>query len=309
MKNIDKLDKWHEKISSIEKLKIEDVKELYKKANMSSDINIKKIYMDKIILGTLYVVYDYIKRNDIMFCSSSFDMDDIISSFNEVWINKIYNGDLSKTDSFSKLFTTTFFNEVYKNLCNDEIIISEQFGVTTRCLIDLLNIYIYLKNSGKDFDHNSFISKYKEYNKCFYYDNLVIENLIPLLDKIYTNLSINIDCTLNISRKKLHEFIRIIINIGMFDRLNNNFNDEVNDEDKVIEKIYNEKFIEDVDSVLIDERRRSIIHERFGLDGGEPEILKMVGKKNNKSAERIRQIEYQSLRWLRKSKKIRNYIR
>ena len=77
--------------------------------------------MDKIILGTLYVVFDYIKRNDIeMFYSSSFDMDDIISSFNEVWINKIYNGDLLRVDSFSNIFTASFFSEVYKNLCNDE---------------------------------------------------------------------------------------------------------------------------------------------------------------------------------------------
>ena len=45
MKNISKLEKWQKKISSIERLKIEEAKELYKKANMSSDINIKKIYL------------------------------------------------------------------------------------------------------------------------------------------------------------------------------------------------------------------------------------------------------------------------
>ena len=144
MKDISKLDKWYQKISSIEKLKIDEAKELYKKAKMSSDVNTKKIFMDKIILGTLYVVFDYVKRNDIeMFYSSSFDMDDIISSFNEVWINKIYNGDLLRVDSFSNIFTTSFFSEVYKNLCNDEIVIKEQFGIPIECLTDLLSIYIY----------------------------------------------------------------------------------------------------------------------------------------------------------------------
>ena len=309
MKNISKLEKWQKKISSIERLKIEEAKELYKKANMSSDINIKKIYMDKIILGTLYVVYDYIKRNDIeMFCSFSFDMDDIISSFNEVWINKIYNGNLLKVDSFSNIFTTSFFREVYKNLCEDEIVINEQFGISTECLIDLLSSYIYLKNSGKNLNANDLISKCKEYNKWFCYGTVDVENVIPLLDKIYTNLNIKNECTLNIAKTKIYEFIRVIINIGMFDRLNNNFKDEINYEDKVVEKIYNEKFKKDVDSVLIDERKKSIIHERFGLDSGKPETLEMVGKRHSLTKSRIGQIEAKSLRCLRRSAKIRNYI-
>ena len=116
MKSIDKLEKWYEEIASMERLKIEEVKELYEKANMVTDINLKKTYMDKIILGTLYVVYDYIKRNDIeVFCSSSFDMDDIISSFNEVWINKIYNGDLLKLTVF-RIFLQLHFLVKYTKI-------------------------------------------------------------------------------------------------------------------------------------------------------------------------------------------------
>ena len=309
MKNISKLEKWPKKISSIERLKIEEAKELYKKANMFSDTNLKKIYMDKLILGTLYVVYEYIKRNDIeMFCSSSFDMDDIISSFNKVWINKIYNGDLLKVENYSNIFTATFFNEVCKNLCTDEISINEQFGFSTDGLIDLLSSYIYLKNSGKNFNANDLISKCKEYNKWFYYSTLAVENIIPLLNKIYANLNIGDDCTLSIPKTKIYQFIRVIINAGMFDRLTNNFCDEINYENKVIEKIYNEKFKEDVDSVLIDERKKSIIHERFGLDSGEPETLEMVGKRHSLTKSRVGQIEAKSLRYLRRNAKIRNYI-
>ena len=42
MKSIDKLEKWYEEIASMERLKIEEVKELYEKANMVTDINLKK---------------------------------------------------------------------------------------------------------------------------------------------------------------------------------------------------------------------------------------------------------------------------
>ena len=95
----------------------------------------------------------------------------------------------------------------------------------------------------------------------------------------------------------------------MFDRLNNNFYDGINYEDKVIEKIYNEKFMEDVDSVLNNERMKSIIYERFGLNNREPETLEMIGKRHQLTESRIGQIEAQALRYLRRSAKIRNYIR
>lgn len=148
--------------------------------------------MNKLILGTLYVVYEYIKRNNLeLFISSSYDMNDIISSFNEVWIRKIYNGDLLNVDRYSLLFTSPYFNEVYNNLCGDEIIVNEQFKVSTDCFVELLTLYVLYKNKGLD---KPFIDVIKEtfytdrWNSWSYYTYNDVIKTIPLLEKIYNNV-------------------------------------------------------------------------------------------------------------------------
>lgn len=83
------LNEWLIQISQYDKLKFNEAQELYKKALISRNDELRKMYMDKVILGTLYVLYNYISRNELLIFSSSFyDMNDIISSFVEVWIEK-----------------------------------------------------------------------------------------------------------------------------------------------------------------------------------------------------------------------------
>ena len=145
------LEQWHSQISSFEKLKITEAQELYKKAINTQNISLKETYINELILGTLYVVYEFIKRNKLeLFISSAYDMNDIISSFNEIWIKKIYNGELLNVDKYSLLFTSSYFNEVYNNLCGDEIIINEQFKVPIDCFAELLSSYVLYRN--KNFD-------------------------------------------------------------------------------------------------------------------------------------------------------------
>lgn len=115
-----------EQIESLDKLKIDEAKELYKKAINSSDEKLKKLYFDKLILGTMYVVYNYIERNGLeIFQSSQYDIDDIQSAFIELWIKKIKNGELLNVDSYSNMFTSKFYNDICTNLIGDEMPIYE----------------------------------------------------------------------------------------------------------------------------------------------------------------------------------------
>jgi len=50
------------------------------------------------------------------------------------------------------------------------------------------------------------------------------------------------------------------------------------------------------------DREREILSHRFGLDGVETETLEAIGKKNNLTRERVRQIEKDSIAFLKKSK-------
>ena len=146
---MEELTQWYKQISSFSKLKITAAQDLYRKAINTQDELLKKTYMDELILGTLYVVYEYIKRNGLeLFVSSSYGMNDIISSFNEVWIKKIYNGDLLNVDKYSLLFTPSYFNEVCANLSGDEIIVNEQFNISIDCFAELLTLYILFKNKS-----------------------------------------------------------------------------------------------------------------------------------------------------------------
>lgn len=189
---MEELMQWYDQISSLPKLKITIAQELYRKAINTQDETLKRKYMDELILGTLYAVYGYIKRNRLeLLVSSSYDMSDIISSFNSAWIKKLYNRELLNVDMYSLLFTSSYFNEVYNNLCGDEILVSEQFGVTTDCLVELITLYISYKNkeldkSFREIIDEMFITDRWNSRSGYIYHNVM--KTIPLIEKIYDNL-------------------------------------------------------------------------------------------------------------------------
>lgn len=294
---------WYNQISSFPKLKITEAQELYKKAINTQDESLKKKYMNELILGTLYVVYEYIKRNNLeLFISSSYDMNDIISSFNEVWIRRLYNGDLLNIDRYSLLFGPPYFNEVYNNLCGDEIIVNEQFKVSINCFVELLTLYVLYRNKGLDkpfidiIKETFYTDRWNSWSYCIYDD---VINTIPLLEKIYNNLNFDKLEDLSLGKTKIADYLRLIINIGLIEPITKEYPDKNDMEDTVTTNIVMEKFIEDVDQVITDERARKIIHERYGLDNGIPLVLSDVGMIHELSKDRIRQIEAKTLRQIR----------
>ena len=63
----EKLNKWYKQIKDYEYLKINEAKELYKLYLETKNIN----YLNRIIEGTLYITYNYINRNHLIYLSSS----------------------------------------------------------------------------------------------------------------------------------------------------------------------------------------------------------------------------------------------
>lgn len=305
------LNEWQKQISGYDKLKLSEAQEFCRKAFETSDETIKKLYMDKVILGTLYVVYNYITRNNLsIFSSGAYDTNDIISSFVEIWIKKIYDGELLNIDKYSNIFTRTYFNEVYQNLVGKDIIINETFGMPTELFAELFYTFIQFKNKGLSFTYNDLI---KVISKDEYYYSYLIEkydsSIMLMFENIYINLNCNKNENLEIGITKINDFLKVFIDIGITESISNNLLDSADMESNIINKVLFESFAEDIDNALLTENQRQVIHERYGLDDGIPKTLDEVAKTHNITRERVRQIEAKCLRLLRHpNRNIKRYI-
>ena len=237
-------------------------------------------------------------------------MNDIISSFNEVWIKKLYHGDLLNVDIYSLLFTSSYFNEVYNNLCGNEITVNEQFGVSIDCFVELLTLYILYRNKGLDKSFKEVIKKryYTDsWNSWPYYTYNNVVNMIPLLERIYENLNFDKVDNLNLGKAKVVDYSKLIINIGLIEPISNEFPDRNDMEDKVTTNIVREYFIKDVDQALTGNRERQIIYERFGLNDSDPQLLETVGQRYGTTRKRVRQIEAKVLKKIRRNSNVCKY--
>ena len=251
-----------EQIESLDKLKIDEAKELYKKAINSSDEKLKKLYFDKLILGTMYVVYNYIERNGLeIFQSSQYDIDDIQSAFIELWIKKIKNGELLNVDSYSNMFTSKFYNDICTNLIGDEMPIYEQSGIPVESFVDLFYIFIELKNSGKKFDFDDLMNAFnqeKHYSIQRVPHLQEYSNLMLIFENMYNNLNFDKTEDLEVTKRKVRIYIKLFINNGEYENISDDMVAADNTED-IVDKVMYEKFIKDVDDVITDEKKKEII--------------------------------------------------
>lgn len=298
-----------DEIKTYNKLKLEDAKELYKEYLNCNNETQKKLYLDKLILETLYVPNTFIKRNNLkIFNNGEYDLEDIRSAYIECWIKRIKNGDLLRINSYSNIFIKSFFNEVYRNLVGEKGIIKEDKNIKTEELSDMFNEYIVLKNKGIKFTFNDLMTsliKEKEFYKYFYPDIEKQDKLLIIFESMYNNLNFEKTNDLELSKQRVIDFIKLFLNNGLKTNLNNNI--ETDNIDETLGRIIDESFIKDVDSIIKNKRNRYIIHERFGIDNDKRKTLLELSKELNISLERIRQIEEKSLTLLSKSTKIRKY--
>lgn len=301
-----------EQIESLDKLKIDEAKELYKKAINSSDEKLKKLYFDKLILRTMYVVYNYIERNGLeIFQSSQYDIDDIQSAFIELWIKKIKNGELLNVDSYSNMFTSKFYNDICTNLIGDEMPIYEQSGIPVESFVDLFYIFIELKNSGKKFDFDDLMNAFnqeKHYSIQRVPHLQEYSNLMLIFENMYNNLNFDKTEDLEVTKRKVRIYIKLFINNGEYENISDDMVAADNTED-IVDKVMYEKFIKDVDDVITDEKKKEIIYQRFGIGGDSPKLLDELSEQFGVTSDMIRQIVAKTLRNLRMSDKIKKYAK
>lgn len=306
MRDNDILSELKSSIEGLNKLTISEAQELYQKAINTANHSLKKNYMDKLILETLYVVYNYIDNNHTeIFSSTIYDINDIISAFTETWINKIYEGKLLEVTQFSLLFTPSFFNSVYQNLGGQRVDCNTLFEIPALDFALLFAKFIELKNKGIDFSVKDVIGDYFSEVSQYYPEKGTY--LVETFEKIYENLGLNELDDLNINSQKVRNYLKLITSAGLQESIRDDLIDEQKMEDQVIQGMISGPFVHAVDGELKNPNLIESVHLYFGLDDKIQRTLSETAKIQSKDKEIIRQRLEKSYRILRISPKIKKF--
>lgn len=308
------LDEWKKSISKLDKLRIDDAKALYKDIENEKDLVLKKDKFSKLIEGTLYVVANYISSDDFCFLNStSFDMNDIISVFNETWIEKLMEGRLLEVNFFSLIFDNYFYSIVSDKLLTNKYRIHENLGITSLEFTDILHQYISIKQSNYAFNYGDF-KNYIDKNNCLSEKSsktVKISKLYYLLDNIYSSLIINTE-NINISKTKTGNLLYLLINDGIEMSSSEISSFTIEDFSNLTdEKIFYKGLQELIfDSKLLNESRKTVLKQRYGLDPySEPKTYRDISKDIDYSHSRVIVLENNSLDKIRSSKKVMTYLK
>lgn len=283
--NIEKLENWYNQICNYEKLNFNDAKKLYIEIINEEDTLKKDIKRNKLIEGTLYVVYNFVKKN--VFCnleSTTYDIEDILCICNEIWINKIDNGKLLRVNSFGQIFNSTFYTALTNILMPETYSVVESIGINDNQFSKLIYNFIKEKNNNCEFNCHNF-KIYDLFNNIFEF--------------LYENNTLT-----KLSKSKLEQ-IKYILMINYLENQKVNI-DNIAKEDftsNVDQNIYYEQIFEYIlNCPIINESERNILMRRFGLETPESDTLRVIAKECGISKTRISQIEESALKKLKHSK-------
>lgn len=325
MKNDKILEKWNKQFSSVDKLKIADVKDLYKKIDGTDIPELKKSYYDKIILGTQHVVYNYLKGVGLHLLSSvEIGAEDIIASTYEAWIENVKNGKLRKAKSFSMVANGRSFSSAVE----EKLEINDKFEVPSK---------ISFYQDRKDFSETAlsalrdeqlreaFVKYYRieqtgdeklleEQDVLSDYDmsSNQKERILIMFSKIKKYLSSMIG-TGKISDTNLKKYTKLIVNNAIAENFSNDldFIDSREVDSDIIRNDMREKIFNTFQKAHLTKREEFVIRSRFGLNDDCPKTLEEVGRSLDFSRDRVRQLESKSLRKLRHHssvKKLKSFL-
>lgn len=315
------LEDWNEQFSNVEKLKLSEVKEIYKKIEETDNKELRKNYYNKIILGTEHIVYNYLKSTKIYLLSSmNVDPEDIIATTYETWIENIKNGKLNKANSFSQITQANAFGHSIE----EKMGLNNQFDISSSSASTQ-----FYKNGKKHSDNALGVLTDLELRKFFvkYYRLRQLgDEKIDLTEQVFEDSKISndqkvrvasffdktcdyLDSTIGdtqISDTNLAKYIKLIIsNAIASDSIDNSILIDNNDVDsEVIENNMREKLIESFETAQLTDTEEFIIRKRFGIDGGR-KTLEETGESLGVSKMRVIFIETKALRKLRTPKSAR----
>lgn len=318
------LNEWAESLIEYDKLNFNEAQQLYKEIVNIRDTELKNKHIQKLITGTLYIVVNFIKSSGLLYLNSSaYDIQDIISTCNEIWINKINSEKILKANNFISMFDGDYYNKLCEGLGVTKYQIFDLIGLNSDDFIDLLIDYIKLRETDVNFNYDKFlqyINSKEKYIKIFkkfyvydihimsYYEKYKIYGIYKIFEAIIRSFNLDSD-DFRIAKTKLSKLKYMIISNG-FEYLMGDINDAIVSDvsNTYIDKCSKEGIVNIVlENKSLNTSLKEVIVERYGLIDGQYKSLVEIGKKIGVSRERVRQKEAKALRLLRNPHNARKF--
>lgn len=300
--NLEKLNTWFELIKDSKNLTIEEARILNDKIRKNPQNSME--LQEELILGTMYVIYDFLKNfNFIEEVSTIYDIDDFISAFCEVWIENLEQG-LYKQNDFSNLFNSRFFDKL-----NEKLGISEKnsiFSHITKIDFDKeFEEFFERQNNGEIISYKKFIEDmeikhYANFNNPYkkrqvFYEYTKFYQLLEQSYELYSKYGNNNILFSKGYVKFLRDFLIERILLDYEDSYNIGYDNDVSK--NVIEMERKETITKVIDS--LPEKEKRVIKMTYGFEGEFTQ--REIGKsfEENYSRTRIGQLESAALRKLR----------
>lgn len=309
---MDRLNEWFSIYKDIEQIKFSDAQKLSKQAREETDPKKQKELYDRLIMGTMYVVYNYIVNNKLyLLVNQDFDMDDLLSSFTRQWITIMKNGTFDKENSFASVMQKNrFIQSSLRGFSDDKRSDERMPGVP------IVNHLISNEDLKRCID--AYIDAINKNNVCR------VEDLVPFVGIwIYPDgyhpsiLAAMVIETLDELREqgweeKLHihgnltkDNLEVIQN-ALWEKQKSNeglLSKEDLDDEKEFADLMNDSFYRQTVKDVVDklqDKEKDIIIKRYGLDGNRPMSYAELGRLYNYTRERIRQIESKAFHKMRR---------
>lgn len=305
--NIKILNMWNEKVKVLGKLKLKEAQELFVEMKKEPNIKEKELKRKKLIEETLYVPLAFINKNKVYFTNTvSYDMNDVISTIYEIWIELIDAEILLSIDMYSNIFnySSLFYTKLLDKLPIAKYSFERIVVLNTDNFSEILLNYIKLKEITSDVTYNKYLdfikkelNKNEDFFKYFsgYY---CLYSIYTLLEAI-TNTLTEVDSS-ELSKTKIDKLKYLLIDRGLTDSIQT-FEEvlSIDMETTIIDEDYNSQtlnlLLED-----LNEDESELIKKRFGIGEYRCHTLEEVAKQINVTRERVRQKEAKALRKLRR---------
>ena len=272
--NLEKLEAWYQSIDGFEELSLKEAQKLLYESTIDVDITNKTIIRNRVVCGTMHYIYKFIKKSGLLYLkSSAYDIDDIIMSYQEVFIRLIDDGTILRVKYISELFRNPFYNSIVSNLLGCESQLTDSSILFECDMIDIMH-WFFCENSCYDVCYSTFLEHMK--SKCKYnFLDQDYERLFYLLKSVYDNNQVDeLSLNMNLSKLRISYLLQLLLYNALFDEVSSlteiECDTDISEEivDSIFYKearqiIHNDVFNNDI---LKDEYKR-ILYYRFGVDG------------------------------------------